>query len=107
MTVLLKLAAASLLVLGVPSLAQAAPTPAAISRGADYVSPPSVPERIFLDARTRPLVPDWRPGDPIREVPRQFHGEEDLQRSPPPPANPVTGNIDILVELQRNAILHP
>ncbi len=59
-------------------------TPAPVSRGADYVSPPSSPERIFLDARTRPHVPDWRPGDPIREIPRQFHGEEQLQRNPPP-----------------------
>ena len=75
-------------------------TPAPVSRGADYVSPPSSPERIFLDARTRPHVPDWRPGDPIREIPRQFHGEEQLQRNPPPAANAVHGS-DVLAELQR------
>src|SRR6185503_20808978 len=75
-------------------------TPALVSRGADYVSPPSSPERIFLDARTRPHVPDWRPGDPIREIPRQFHGEEQLQRNPPPAANAVHGS-DVLAELQR------
>ncbi len=84
------------------SATAAAGSPAPVSRGADYVSPPSVPERIFLDARTRPVVPDWRPGDPIREIPRQFHGEEEMQKHPPAPANPVTHDIDILVQLQRS-----
>ena len=106
MNVLLKLALPGLVACS--GLAFAAPnTPsqnpaAAISRGADYVSPPSAPERIFLDARTRPTVPNWRPGDPIREIPRQFHGQEELQRHPPQPVNPVTSHIDVLVELQRN-----
>ncbi|MFI4968691.1 MAG: hypothetical protein ACHP7D_00640 [Lysobacterales bacterium] len=72
-----------------------------IDRGADYVSPPSVPESFQLDARTRPTIPEWKPGDPIREIPRQFHGREELQRHPPAPVNPVTANIDVLVELQR------
>ncbi|MGA8277240.1 MAG: choice-of-anchor J domain-containing protein, partial [Rhodanobacteraceae bacterium] len=72
-----------------------------VSRGADYVSPPSIPQQFYLDARTRPIVPTWQPGDPIHEVPRQFHGEENLQRNPPRPVNPVTGGIDILAELQR------
>jgi len=105
MNVSLKLAFAGVLVLSAPAFA-APNTPsqdhAAVSRGADYVSPPSAPERIFLDARTRPTIPAWRPGDPIREIPRQFHGEEELQRNPPAPANPVTQGIDVLVELQRN-----
>jgi hypothetical protein len=103
MNVFLKLAAACAVALGVSATATAAPGgPAPISRGADYVSPPAAPERIFLDARTRPVVPDWRPGDPIREIPRQFHGEEELQKHPPAPANPVTRGIDILVDLQRS-----
>lgn len=34
--------------------------------GAEWVSAPAIPERIFLDARTRPIVPLWKPGDPIR-----------------------------------------
>jgi hypothetical protein len=111
MNLVFKLAAASLFVLGAPVFAaQSAPpaggSPANVSLGADYVSPPSVPERFFLDARTRPVVPDWKAGDPIREIPRQFHGEEDLQRNPPPPANPVTSKIDILAELQRNTPAH-
>ncbi|HJT98712.1 MAG TPA: hypothetical protein VJ696_10400 [Rhodanobacteraceae bacterium] len=102
MNVLLKVAAPCLLLLALP--AAAAPVSehnaAVVSRGADYVSPPAVPERIFLDARTRPHVPDWHPGDPIREIPRQFHGEEELQRVRPAPANPTHGS-DLLAELQR------
>jgi hypothetical protein len=103
----LKIAAACVVACALPAFAaQTTPsshqTPAAVSRGADYVSPPAAPERIFLDARTRPIVPDWRPGDPIREIPRQFHGEEELQRNPPPPVNPVTQGMDVLVELQRS-----
>jgi hypothetical protein len=100
MNVFSKLVLPGLLVLGIPALAFASTAPR-VSRGADYVSPPSVPERIFLDARTRPTIPAWRPGDPIREIPRQFHGEEDLQRNPPQAVNPVTQSIDILAELQR------
>jgi len=99
MNVVLKLGVAGLLAAGLCSMtATAAPAP--VSRGADYVSPPSAPERIFLDARTRPIVQDWRPGDPIREIPRQFHGEEELQRHPPAPANPVVHS-DVLIQLQR------
>ena len=72
-----------------------------VSRGADYVSAPAVPDSFFLDARTRPVVPAWRPGDPIREIPRQFHGEEELQRNRPEPAHPVVEGIDVLAQLQR------
>lgn len=72
-----------------------------VSRGADYVSPPVAPERFFLDARTRPPIPAWKPGDPVREIPRQFHGEEELQKHPPAAVNPVLQGIDVLVELQR------
>ncbi|HKE49298.1 MAG TPA: hypothetical protein VKB52_14635 [Rhodanobacteraceae bacterium] len=99
-----KFAAACLVALGFSATAaqtSAVENGASVSRGADYVSPPSIPDRFFLDARTRPIVPAWRPGDPIREVPRRFHGEEDVQRNPPAPANPVTAGIDVLVELQR------
>ena len=72
-----------------------------VSRGADYVSAPVVPEKFFLDARTRPVVPAWRPGDPIIEIPRQLHGEGNLQRNPPRPTNPVAKGPDILAQLQR------
>ena len=106
MTTSIRLAALTLLALaGTAGAAPPAPAAAAsgttVSRGADYVSPPAAPERFYLDARTRPLAPVWKPGDPIREIPRQFHGEEERQRNPPAPVNPVTQNIDVLVQLQR------
>jgi len=76
-----------------------------VSVGADYVSPPSRPEQFFLDARLRPAIPAWRPGDPIREIPRQFHGEEELQRHPPKPVNPVLlEDADLLASLQRRVV---
>ncbi|MBO9663863.1 hypothetical protein [Dokdonella sp.] len=93
------LAATALLVAG-PAFAATQDAPA-VSRGADYVSKPVTPERFFLDARTRPVLPAWKPGDPVREIPRQFHGKEEQQRHPPEPANPVVQNIDVLVQLQR------
>ncbi|MET0226469.1 MAG: hypothetical protein ABW187_08525, partial [Dokdonella sp.] len=103
MTIAFRLAGLTLLALGgTAGAASPAPSSAAtVSRGADYVSPPASPERFFLDARTRPLAHVWHPGDPIREIPRQFHGDEEKQRHPPPPINPVTQNIDVLVQLQR------
>lgn len=99
MNVVSKLGYLGLLAVGLSSMSAIA-APAPVSRGADYVSPPSAPERIFLDARTRPIVQDWRPGDPIREIPRQFHGEEELQRHPVAPAHPVVQS-DVLIQLQR------
>jgi len=81
------------------SLARAGDIP--VQRGADYVSQPAVPEQFYLDARTRPLVPAWQPGDLIREIPRQFHDGEEKQNHPPAPVNPVLPGADFLVELQR------
>jgi len=37
----------------------------------DWVSEPIEPRPVFLDLDARPTVPDWRPGDPIIEVPRR------------------------------------
>jgi hypothetical protein len=68
--------------------------------GAEWVSPPSVPERIFLDARTRPIVPTWKPGDPIREIPRRFDGDMRVINARLDPVNPVSQGPDILSELQ-------
>jgi hypothetical protein len=70
-----------------------------VSTGADYVSPPALPYSFYLDARTLPVVPAWKPGDPIREFPRQFHGEEALQNHRPQPAN--APEADPLVAIQR------
>lgn len=71
-----------------------------VRAGAEWVSAPSVPERFFLDARTRPIVAPWKPGDPIREIPRRFEGDMNVINARPEAVNPVTGP-DILVELQR------
>lgn len=71
-----------------------------VRTGAEWVSTPSVPQTFYLDARTRPIVAPWKPGDPIREVPRRFEGDMNVINARPEPVNPVTGP-DILVELQR------
>ncbi|HEU4664917.1 MAG TPA: hypothetical protein VFS55_12895 [Dokdonella sp.] len=87
-----------------PAVAAGTDTPL-VSVGADYVSPPSQPEQFFLDARMRPLVRAWQPGDPIREVPRQFHGEEARQRQRPAAVNPVLlEDADLLTVLQRRVV---
>ncbi|MFO1507547.1 MAG: hypothetical protein U1F23_10855 [Lysobacterales bacterium] len=72
-----------------------------VSRGADYVSPPAIANTFRVDARTLPVVPAWKPGDPIREIPRQFNGGEELQNHPRPPADPVAPHADFLADLQR------
>ncbi|HET9032160.1 MAG TPA: hypothetical protein VFN25_04555 [Dokdonella sp.] len=71
-----------------------------VSVGADWVSPPVVPEKFFLDARTRPIVPVWKPGDPVKEIPRLFDGDPDVLNLRAKPVNPVPEG-DLLVELQR------
>jgi hypothetical protein len=104
MQFLVKLASTAVLLAAAATSAFATASPVAdttvVSTGADYVSSPSVPEQFFLDARQRPLIAEWKPGDPIREIPRQFHGEEEMQRHPPAPVNPVLGG-DLLMQLQR------
>jgi hypothetical protein len=104
LTVTLGLAVATALSAATGMATAAAPSSDAkpsslVSTGADFVSPLTQPDRFFLDARTRPVVPAWKPGDPIREIPRQFHGEERLQRDLPQPARQPLA--DPLVELQR------
>lgn len=71
-----------------------------VSVGAEYVSPPVQPETFFVDARMLPPLRAWQPGDVLREIPRQFHGEAERQRNPPPAVNAVLGS-DILAALQR------
>ena len=71
-----------------------------VSVGADWVSPAVRPETFFLDARTRPVVPEWKPGDPIKEIPRLFNGDPEALNLRAKPVNPVPQG-DLLVELQR------
>jgi hypothetical protein len=95
----LALAAATVAALSANAAAPSDKPSSLVSVGADYVSAPSIPEKFFLDARTRPVVPAWKPGDAIREIPRRFHGEEELQRNRPPPAQ--APQPDPLVALQQ------
>lgn len=85
---------------GTPSLDHVDANGVTVSVGADWVSSPVQPEKFFLDARTRPLVPVWKPGDPIKEIPRLYDGDPEALNLRAKPVNPVPEG-DILVELQR------
>ena len=71
-----------------------------VIRGAEYVSPPSVPTFKTVDMRTLPPAPEWKPGDPIKSIPRLMHGGP---VSVQPPMNPVFGH-DPLVQNQINFV---
>lgn len=85
---------------GVPSEVHQTPDGITVRQGAEWVSAPVRPDSFFLDARTRPTIPAWKPGDLIREVPRRFEGDMAVINARPDPVNPVAGG-DFLVELQR------
>lgn len=73
-----------------------------VRRGASWVSEPVAPD--FVIAALGELTPAvaWRPGDPIREVPRQFFGL--TTRPAPVPANPASLIDDLAVT---QAAAHP
>jgi hypothetical protein len=68
------------------------------SVGADYVSPVAQPHFFSWDMRNSPVHREWRPGDPIKEVPRR---RIDAEVNRQDPVNPVPENLDPLAELQR------
>ncbi len=69
-----------------------------VRQGAEWVSPPTVPSVLTVDMRQLPAAPEWKPGDPLVEIPRQFYG--DRHAPTPVPVNPVAGH-DLLADLQQ------
>ena len=61
------------------------------SVGPSYVSDAVTPTFKHVDVRTLAPLPDWQPGDPIREIPRQF---SDPQVINPNPLNPQVDQFD-------------
>jgi subtilisin-like proprotein convertase family protein len=61
-----------------------------VTTGADWVSPPVQPDRLTVDMQRLPLAPQWRPGDPLIEIPRRFHGDPNAPT--PVPVNPTWGD---------------
>jgi hypothetical protein len=72
----------------------------AVQRGANYVSDPVFPVTNYADMRTLPPLRAWQPGDPIRELPRQFFPPSVEN---PVPINPVASAIDPLQKAQQAA----
>jgi hypothetical protein len=72
-----------------------------VTQGADWVSPPSVPTVKTVDMRSLPPAPGWKPGDPIKSIPRLSYGPPADPN--PVPVNPVFGH-DPLVDLQQRFV---
>lgn len=83
-----------------PALAPAADAPAAtkVVQGAEWVSPPSLPVTVTVDMQRLTPAPTWKPGDPLKEIPRLFFG--DPNRPVPVPANPVYGDDPLVAKQQ-------
>ncbi len=76
----------------------ASPTLPPTTVGAEWVSASIAPDVVFLSLAALPLAPQWRPGDPIREIPRRVFGDavtQPIAIAQPDPADP-------LAALQRN-----
>jgi hypothetical protein len=86
-----------------PSGAQAveptqAPNPRQPAPDEPFVSAPVTPHVVNVDLRTLPSPAPWKPGDPVREVPRRTYPRPESQT--PGPARPVR---DPLLALQESA----
>jgi hypothetical protein len=86
--------------MAMPTAGSAAAAPP-VTRGADWVSAPSLPSTHTVNMQRLPAAPQWKPGDPLREIPRLFHG--DMNAPVPVPVNPVFGD-DPLVARQNAAL---
>ncbi len=65
-------------------------------RGAEPLDP-AYPTAFNGDLRDLPRLPAWKPGDPIKEIPRRHHHDAEIT---PPPAEP---QIDPLLAVQARA----
>jgi hypothetical protein len=63
----------------------------------------AVPEAIQIDIHNDPVGLEWRPGDPIREIPRQHWDDPAvLAAGQRPPVNEPADRLDWLAQLQRD-----
>ena len=61
----------------------------------------SIPVKVDINLRDLPLVPQWQPGDPIREIPRRYIPRAGLNANPQRPTFPEAYN-DSLLKIQRD-----
>ncbi|MDH3524440.1 MAG: hypothetical protein OES32_12720 [Acidobacteriota bacterium] len=72
---------------------QAADAPRLLQKGGIVVGDPVVGIPVDIDLRTLPIEEPWKPGDPIREIPRRLDGRTEIVVDTPV-------RLDPLVELQ-------
>ncbi|MGB4860050.1 MAG: hypothetical protein WBP11_12095 [Dokdonella sp.] len=61
------------------------------------------PDIIHVDVHNDPVGQEWRPGDPIREIPRQHWNDPAVFAAGQlAPVNPVAAGVDKLAQLQRD-----
>ena len=68
-------------------------------RGAQVLGGPVTPVIVNIDIHDLPAVPVWRPGDPIKEIPRRFYPPKDVD------PNSYVAYPDPLVDLQDSTLL--
>lgn len=71
-----------------------------VVRGAQHLGTVT-PAVAYVDARQLPVVPAWRPGDAIVDIPRQHWGQ--APAIVPTPVNPVASPVDPLLAIQAAA----